>query len=88
MEYIESVFYGKDNALLDTMFNFYKPEATRVVDVCCNSRKMWKGTKIGPCVIGYDIDPQWSPDQVCGWDNLPDSDKSVDVLVYDREPRS
>lgn len=83
MKYIESVFYGKDNKLLDIMFDFYKPNANKIIDVCCNSRKMWKGSDFGLKVIGYDIDPQWNPDKVCRWNNLPDIDSSVDVLVYD-----
>lgn len=80
---IDSVWVGKDAPLLDTMLCFYAPLATRVIDVCCNQRRMWKGSEWGPRVVGYDVDPAMSPDHVCGWNNMPDQDGSVDVLVYD-----
>ena len=44
---LESVWIGKDNALLDAMFEFYAPSAKRVIDVCCNARRMWKGSTTG-----------------------------------------
>lgn len=80
---IESVWYGKDAPLLDAMLDFYAPTAKRIVDVCCNRRKMWKGTRWGDRVTGYDINPEVIPDVVTGWHDLPDSDGSVDVLCYD-----
>ena len=63
------------------MLEFYAPAAKRVVDVCCNARRMWKGSTAA--VVGYDIDPEVKPDVVCGWDALPDPNESIDVLVYD-----
>lgn len=79
----ESVFMGKDNALLDLMLNFYAPNAHRVIDVCCNTRRMWKGSKWAKRVAYYDRDSAMNPDVVCAWDSLPDDDVSVDVIVYD-----
>lgn len=82
-EKIQSVFLGKDNALLDAMLDFYSPSATRIVDVCCNARRMWKGSKWSERVTHYDRDLNVNPDVVCSWDALPDKSASVDVLVYD-----
>jgi len=80
---LESVWVGRDPGLLDEMLAFYAPLAVRVVDVCCNERRMWKGSAWAERMIGYDIDPGVCPDVICGWDKLPDADGSVDVLVYD-----
>jgi SAM-dependent methyltransferase len=83
MNRLESVWIGKDNGLLDAMLDFYAPTASRIIDVCCNERRMWKGSTWGPKVIGYDRDPAMNPDVVCEWHALPDAPGSVDVLVYD-----
>jgi len=80
---IESVWIGRDNPLLDAMIDFYYPASNRIVDVCCNSRKMWKGTKWGSKVTCYDINPEVKPDVVTNWSSLPDGDKTVDILCYD-----
>lgn len=80
---LESVWIGKDNALLDAMFDFYAPKASRVIDVCCNARRMWKGAKWGANVCYYDRDPVMKPDHVVEWHAMPDADGTVDVLVYD-----
>ncbi len=80
---MESVHIGRDGPLLDEMLAFYAPNAQRIVDVCCNARRMWKGSHAAPRVVGYDIDPAMQPDVVCAWDSLPDADGSVDVLIYD-----
>lgn len=80
---LESVRMGRDPDLLDDMLDFYAPMAKRIVDVCCNRRKMWKGTRWGGKVVGYDINPEVMPDVVSGWHDLPDKDATVDVLCYD-----
>lgn len=80
---IESVHIGRDGELLDKMLAFYAPHANRIVDVCCNERRIWKRSEAAKLVVGYDIDPSVQPDVVCGWDSLPDNDDTVDVLVYD-----
>ena len=80
---LESVWIGKDNALLDAMFEFYAPSAKRVIDVCCNSRRMWKGSTTGAKVAYYDRDPAMQPDVVAHWHDMPDADGTVDVLVYE-----
>ena len=80
---IESVWHGKDAPLLDAMMKFYAPAANRIIDVCCNARRMWKGSKNAANVTFYDIDPTMNPDVVTAWDTLPDADKTVDVLIYD-----
>jgi hypothetical protein len=83
MKRLESVWIGKDAGLLDAMLDFYAPTASRIIDVCCNERRMWKGSSWGPKVIGYDRDPAMTPDVVCEWHAMPDPAGSVDVLVYD-----
>ena len=80
---MESVWIGRDAPLLDAMLAFYAPNAQRIVDVCCNARKMWKGSEAGQRVVGYDVDPIMAPDVVACWSALPDDDGTVDVLVYD-----
>jgi SAM-dependent methyltransferase len=77
------VFLGKDHALLDMMLDFYAPEARQLRDVCCNQRRMWRGSRWAGRVLYYDNDPAMSPDVVCDWSRLPDADSTVDVLVYD-----
>lgn len=83
MRRLESVFTGRDPECLDAMFDFYAPSASRIVDVCCNSRKMWKGARWSKNAAGYDIDPLMNPDVICAWGSLPDKDGTVDVLLYD-----
>jgi SAM-dependent methyltransferase len=80
---LESVWYGRDPGLLDAMLDFYAPDALVVIDVCCNAKRMWKGTRWAKFVTYYDIDPSVSPDAVCDWGHLPCATGSVDVLVYD-----
>lgn len=80
---MESVITGKDYVVLNEMFAFYAPNSKIIIDVCCNNRRMWRGVNISAHVKYYDIDPSFNPDIVCSWDNLPDDDESVDVLVYD-----
>lgn len=80
---LESVWIGKDNLLLDAMFDYYCPEASRIIDVCCNERRMWKGSVWGAKVTYYDADPAFKPDVIADWGNLPDGENSVDVCVYD-----
>ncbi len=79
----ESVFYGRDNDLLKTMFSFYAPNAEVVRDVTANTRKMWKGNIFPFKPRFYDIDPRMKPDVVCDFGKLPDKKDSVDVLIYD-----
>lgn len=69
---------GRDQ-FLDVMFAFYAPHAQRIVDVCCNNRRMWGRW----AAVVYDIDPAVRQDAVCGWHALPDAGHTVDVLVYD-----
>jgi len=80
---IESVFHGKDAPLLDMMLGFYAADATEIRDVCCNARRMWKGSDWAGKVVYYDKDPAMNPDVVCEWSKLPDADGTIDVLVYD-----
>lgn len=80
---MESVWLGRDAGLLDAMLAFYAPSAERIVDVCCNTRKMWNGAESAARVVGYDVDPAMTPDVLACWSELPDAAASVDVLVYD-----
>jgi hypothetical protein len=80
---MESVFMGRDPQLLPLLFDFYAPRAKEVRDVTANRRRMWKGVSISARVLYYDSDPGVGPDVTCRWDSLPDTDGSVDVLVYD-----
>jgi len=44
---------------------------------------MWKGSQWAERVTYYDRDSLMNPDFVVEWNNMPDADGSVDVLVYD-----
>lgn len=79
----ESVVMGRDHVVLTQMFDFYAPSAESVRDVTANNKKMWKGVELPDGIMFYDIDSAVNPDIVCSWDNLPDSDNSVDVIVFD-----
>jgi hypothetical protein len=79
---LDSVFFGRDCDLLPQLLEFYAPTAKVIRDVTANRRRMWKGVDIEN-VKFYDADATMMPDVVCLWDHLPDSDGSVDVLVYD-----
>lgn len=83
MKRIESVWIGKDAPLLDSMFDFYYPDAKLIIDVCCNKRRMWKNSKWSDSVLFYDRNPEVLPDVITSWDCLPQGDSTVDVLVYD-----
>lgn len=72
---------GRDCELLGEMFAFYAPEAQVIVDVTCNARRMWAGSKLK--VLCCDIDPAVKPDVVCSFASLPLEPGTVDVLVYD-----
>ena len=80
---ISSVLIGKDHTLLDAMFDFYAPEAQKIMDVACNKRRMWKKSRWADQVIYCDIDYMMSPEIVCDWSQMPFRDKSIDVIVYD-----
>lgn len=80
---LESVWFGRDHQLLDALFDFHAPDAQKIIDVCCNQQRMWKGSKTADKVTYYDRDPEMHPDVVTTWDTLPDLESSVDVLVYD-----
>lgn len=80
---MESVFLGTDAQLLPHLFAFYAPVAGEVRDVTANRRKMWKGVCVDGQIRFYDIDPAMQPDVICSFDNLPDADGTVGVLVYD-----
>jgi len=83
MNRIESVFLGRDAPLLDQMFEFYSPRASKIVDVCCNTRKMWRGSEWASKVQYMDVDPSVSPEIVGSWNSMPFEARSVDVLIYD-----
>lgn len=80
---LESVYMGKDDKLLNEMFDFYAPNVTEIIDVCCNRRRIWKRCFYEGKVRFYDCDFQWKPDVVCKWDALPDRNQSIDLIIYD-----
>ncbi len=64
------------------MFDFYAPNAKKIVDCTANARKMWKGLDTQK-VTFCDIDPAMSPDIVADFCDLPFDKSSIDVLVFD-----
>jgi len=78
----ESVFHGRDPALLREMLDFYAPTRTRVLDATANRRKMWKGLATGD-VTFLDVEPAVEPDVVGDFTSMPFPDGSFDVIVFD-----
>jgi SAM-dependent methyltransferase len=79
---IASVWHGTDAELLETMLGFYpakRPEA--ILDATVNAGRFWKGTTYN--VTGLDIDPRFQPDVVGDNRDMPFTDESFDVVVYD-----
>ena len=82
MKRIKSVIMGKDNEVLDQLFEFYVRPKGKVVDVTCNKRRMWKGLNTEG-VIFCDVDESVKPDVVCDFRKLPFADGEVSVIVFD-----
>lgn len=79
---IKSVINGRDPEVLDSLFSFYSRPAGPVVDLTCNTKKMWKGLNKTD-VVFCDIDDQVIPDIVCSYDDTPFESNSISVIVYD-----
>ncbi len=79
---MRSVIEGRDNDVLAALFEFYARPAGKVVDLTCNSRKMWKGLDTGG-VVFCDIDPAVGPDIVCDFAATPFADNEVSAIVFD-----
>jgi hypothetical protein len=73
---MRSVIEGRDNDVLAALFGFYARPPGKVVDLTCNSRKMWKGLDTAG-VTFCDIDPAVNPDIVCDFAATPFADGEV-----------
>lgn len=82
MKRIKSVILGRDNDVLDQLFEFYTHPPGKIVDVTCNRRRMWKGLNTEG-VVFCDVDEKVNPDVVCDFRKLPFLDSEVSVLVFD-----
>lgn len=80
---LDSVFLGRDCQLLPEMLRFYAPAGACVLDCTANKRRMWKGVQIDPSPVFMDIDPSVSPDVVGDFREMPFSNGSFDVIVFD-----
>lgn len=78
---IFSFYRGRDSALIEKMIRFYCSDAQVIVDVTCNRRTFWVGSKRK--VICMDINPSFAPDVVGDYGAMPFKDASVDLLVFD-----
>lgn len=81
-ERIYSVIEGRDPDVLDMLFGFYKRPHGKIVNLTCNTRKMWKGLNVEG-VVFCDIDPNVNPDIVCNYNQTPFANGEVAVIVYD-----
>lgn len=79
----ESVFMGRDNALLAELLAFYALPGARVLDCTANARRMWKGIECNPVPVFMDIDPSVAPDVVGDFRAMPFGPASFDVIVFD-----
>ena len=79
---LASVWYGDDTELLELLLSFYPRKKPRnILDATVNHGRFWKGNKRH--VIGLDINPRYRPTVVGDNTNMPFSDGSFDVVVYD-----
>jgi len=79
----ESVFYGRDPALLRSMLAFYAATSPRVLDCTANARRMWEGLSLDPAPVFMDLDPTMAPDVVGDFRAMPFDAASFDVVVFD-----
>jgi SAM-dependent methyltransferase len=79
---LASVWQGDDPELLELLLTFYPHKRPRkILDATVNCGRFWKGSKRD--VIGLDIDPRYRPTVVGDNTDMPFSDRSFDVVVYD-----
>ena len=80
---IESVFYGRDPALLRQLLAFYAKPGARILDATANARRMWSGVETDPRPVFLDLDPSVQPDVVGDFRAMPFEPESFDVIVFD-----
>lgn len=81
-EPLASVWFGDDAELIEQLLRFYPRRRPRkILDATVNRGRFWKGSKRR--VIGLDIDSRHEPTVVGDNTNMPFSDGSFDVVVYD-----
>jgi len=79
---IKSVINGRDPEVLRTLFSFYPRPQGKIVDLTCNTRKMWKGLSTKD-VTFCDINPEVKPDIVCDFTKTPFRDGEVSTIIWD-----
>jgi hypothetical protein len=81
-EPLPSIWEGTDAELLERMLDFYPHHAPKkILDATVNAGRFWVGSARN--VTGMDIDPRHEPDVVGDNTDMPFSDESFDVVVYD-----
>lgn len=81
-EPLPSIWMGDDAELLEKMLCFYpKRKPKSILDATVNQGRFWRGSR--RTVIGMDIDPKVGPDILADNCNMPCTDSSFDVVVYD-----
>ena len=78
----ESVIYGRDPQVLETLLCFYACKHPRIVDLTAGERRMWKGL-VGWDVTYCDIDPKVHADQYCDFRRTQLAPDWFDVVVFD-----
>jgi len=79
---LPSVWFGSDAELLEKMLCFYPHKApTDILDATINAGRFWRGSRRK--IVGMDINPSFDPDIHADNCNMPCSDGSFDVVVYD-----
>jgi SAM-dependent methyltransferase len=79
---LPSIWFGNDAELLEKMLCFYPHKDPRdILDATVNAGRFWRGSHRK--VIGMDINPNVAPDIVADNCDMPCSDESYDVVVYD-----
>jgi SAM-dependent methyltransferase len=79
---LPSVWFGEDCELLDRMLRFYPRKKPKdILDATVNGGRFWRGLDWE--IVGMDINPAHKPTVVGDNRNMPFTDSSFDVVVYD-----
>ncbi|MFA5557835.1 MAG: hypothetical protein WDA59_00020 [Methanofastidiosum sp.] len=79
-----SIFAGKDNELLPILIDIHSDNNNPVIlDCTYNKGTMWKGIMHHYNVTTMDIDESYKVDYVADFRNMPFSNKSFDIIIFD-----
>lgn len=77
----ESVLYGTDSEVLPILISLHAKSEPNILDCTYNVGNIWKGTNYKP--LRMDIDSSFDLDVVGDFRNMPFSDASFDIILFD-----